>query len=230
MMLQGDKHARSNSRMAGNHVSSWMIKTEGAAVGCREVREVKDESASLRRQTPSWAREDVCRWSGAPRQDHDGGVGGCPAHWPPGTQQSYNYLWDDSTNDLKIAGQLCYDCGYEEKTTMRRAEMGGLSRAVCPAWLLPTRGRGLTNAEVLPLERRGSSPFPQAPQLWGRRAPRTSGSKNQQGLYPGEQGAVGNETPALLTRDLLIHLLLPRCYWSETLQYSLAWQVACHRH
>lgn len=33
MMLPGVKHARNNSRMAGNHVSSWMIKTEGAIMG-----------------------------------------------------------------------------------------------------------------------------------------------------------------------------------------------------
>ena len=33
MMLPGVKHARNNSRMAGNHVSSWMIKTEGAVMG-----------------------------------------------------------------------------------------------------------------------------------------------------------------------------------------------------
>ena len=73
----------------------------------------------------------------------------------------------------------------------RMVEMGGLSRPVHPAWLLPTSGRGLTNVEVLPVERRGSSPSHQAPQLWGRWAPRTSGSKDQQGLYPGEQEGSG---------------------------------------
>ena len=199
-------------------------------MGCREVREVKDESASLSRQTPSWAREDVCRWSGASRQHHDGGVGGCPAHRPPGTQQSYNYLWDDSANDLKIAGQLCYDCGYEEKTTLRRAEMGGLSRPVCPAWLLPTRRRGLTNAEVLLLERRGSSPFHQHPSSGEDEPPEHQVPKTSRAYIQESRGAVGNETPALLTRDLLIHLLLPRCYWSETFPYSLTWQFTCHRH
>lgn len=56
------------------------------------------------------------------------------------------------------------------------------------------------------------APFIRHPSSGEDEPPEHQVPKTSRAYIQESRRAVGNETPALLTRDVLIHLLLPRCY------------------
>lgn len=122
------KHARSNSRMAGNHVSSWKIKTEGAIVGFREVNR-RWRMRALPWGGRCWAGHGrMCvgeeeHWGRIKMVEEEGAQLTGPHRHTKTTATYGTTLW----MTWRLAGQLCYNCRYEEKSTLRQQGRDGWS-------------------------------------------------------------------------------------------------------